>query len=1227
MRQKPFRFFSRAAMLLLMMLLTTASAWGQEAITGLNYNSTGGYYEINDEQDLFDLATYVNAGNDTSGKIFKQTKPITMTGSNFTPIAGTSNQNLSFNGTYDGGKFAITGLHVDISSSAYAGLFGNVEDGTIRNVTLVSPYVRCSYAFINLGAVVGSLSTNSTIEDCYVVKPTLVAASTRLSIGAIVGKSVYYQNAITNCYFYDNDAGHNYKALGAGSIGITTNVGRAYALTFKDNVTTSTAAKFSDGENSYYTGTVALCSTARLGCVFNGFTVNGKAISDTTFNISSDATIAATYIDMFGMDDGADGTATHPYIISNEDGWNFFCEALQDNDTYNRFSGKTVKLGADIGTAQNPITRMAGTSKHDFCGTFDGNSKTLTVNISSDKDHDYTAPFSYISETTPIGNEVSHPVIRNLNVAGTITATKDYAGGIVGAFWGTLTIENCTSSVTINTDNKHAAGFISNARGDVTITNCLSSGTITGTISGDGTHAGFIGGSASGVKTTITGCAFTGSLIGDATTHCAGFVGYNSGTLTITHSLFAPTSVSVGDTGSATFARGNEPTLTNSYYTAALGTLQGKAAHSIKTGEGVSVGHAGEAKTYSVSSIKVYKATDANGDSDPFIDGIVYNDVLYAGADEEVSLTISNSGDDAPLGYNYLYTASDGTLSGNATDGYTLQMPDDDVTVSAAIRSDGQSYSISFIRSNGARSKQPAIALDETMTNLNAGWYFVGKDINYTQTVNISGTAYIILTDGKTMNVGTSESPISGHCIEGSTKTLTILGQSDQSGTLNAYSNSDAVNLKNYSQYGGNVNAIAGKTLIMTGNFNFYYDLLYAFAVKNFTISGGNLNATGKLTATGNFTMSGGTATVAGLLGTSGLNFSGGNLTANGGFYGDATLSWTRANDRFYASSYDDGDNITIAPGQIFTDGNGHYYTGTLNSDDKTAIASKTLTPFVTTGVTLATVEKDLTATFDGTSLETVNIPAPIEVDAVALKRSFTAGKASTIMLPFDYTCNAEADGGEFYDFVGVEKDEETNQWVATMQKVDELTANTPYMYMAAKDIDGITFTLPEKVTLNTTKGGECQKADKGSHWTFNGTYSYMKWTSDTEDWHYTKERADEIGKVYGFAGEKKDGIDLGDFVKVESGAQIRPMTCYLIWNNTPNSTRGMTRAAGDDLPQSITVRFIGANGETTAIGTLNTQTGEITTDGWYTLSGTRLPSKPSQRGIYINNGRKVVIH
>ena len=154
------------------------------------------------------------------------------------------------------------------------------------------------------------------------------------------------------------------------------------------------------------------------------------------------------------------------------------------------------------------------------------------------------------------------------------------------------------------------------------------------------------------------------------------------------------------------------------------------------------------------------------------------------------------------------------------------------------------------------------------------------------------------------------------------------------------------------------------------------------------------------------------------------------------------------------------------------------------------------------------------------------------------------------------------------------------------------------------------------------------------NHWMLKGTYQPRYW-SETE--HF-----EEVGKVYGFAGATKvvdeQIVVAGDFVRAKSGAKIRPTSCYLEWvkpedsESDPNAApaRRMTCSASIDveLPQRITVKLVSASGETTGIGEIDTTTGEVTFDSeaWYTLDGVRLDSKPSKSGLYINNGKKVVI-
>lgn|GEM_PF-4805749 len=318
-------------------------------------------------------------------------------------------------------------------------------------------------------------------------------------------------------------------------------------------------------------------------------------------------------------------------------------------------------------------------------------------------------------------------------------------------------------------------------------------------------------------------------------------------------------------------------------------------------------------------------------------------------------------------------------------------------------------------------------------------------------------------------------------------------------------------------------------------------------------------------------------------------------------------------------------------------------YPGTNNADGKSAILTMpdfdiTLTMgtpndfAIPSGITIEE-EQDIKgslvhAIIDGSSLETISIPSPIKVEGITYDRAFTPGKAATVMLPFDFKCAGEVyDGGKFYSFAGVEQS--GTQWIATMKEVGDgannattLTANTPYLFMPTRETMG--FALYNQATLCTEGGGNQQTADAGSHWTFKGTYAYKEWIADGAN-------SGEIGRAYGFAGVAKDGISVGDFVRVASGAKIRPMSCYLLWSDTPNAARTLTRGAADadELPQSITVRLVSSVGETTAIGTLDTRTGEMdfAPDGWYDMSGRRLNGKPSQKGMYINNGKKVIVN
>ena len=234
--------------------------------------------------------------------------------------------------------------------------------------------------------------------------------------------------------------------------------------------------------------------------------------------------------------------------------------------------------------------------------------------------------------------------------------------------------------------------------------------------------------------------------------------------------------------------------------------------------------------------------------------------------------------------------------------------------------------------------------------------------------------------------------------------------------------------------------------------------------------------------------------------------------------------------------------------------------------------------------------------------------------------RTFTSGKASTVCLPFSFTSDAGI--GTFYTLFAIDKTT-TPYWTVTMQAevtTAPLAANTPYLLVATS-----TGALNFSGTVSSV-GTEMKSADvndpvvSGGKWNLIGTYSDISWTSDGPN-------AADLGSVYGFAA-KDYGTEVhaGDFVKAASGAGISPFRAYLKYTAPSSSARSVTRGEADELPARITVRLIGANGDTTAIGTMDTRTGEISFDGWYTLDGTRLSGKPSAKGVYVNNGKKIVI-
>jgi hypothetical protein len=210
------------------------------------------------------------------------------------------------------------------------------------------------------------------------------------------------------------------------------------------------------------------------------------------------------------------------YLIGSVQDWKRFADIVKTTPTANAKMVADVDLGDD--------QTMIGTVSVPYQGTFDGQGHKL--NIAYDVTENYVAPFRVVNGAT----------IQNLEVAGTINTTAEYAGGLLGYSPSSSTASNvtmCRSSVnivghsTISGRTDWHGGFIGLVYTPVHFTDCLSDGKITGSSSpAQSFCTGFMGLTRGGTS-TFTNCLNNCELDVYATNGLWHFIG---GTGSVTNS-------------------------------------------------------------------------------------------------------------------------------------------------------------------------------------------------------------------------------------------------------------------------------------------------------------------------------------------------------------------------------------------------------------------------------------------------------------------------------------------------------------------------------------------------------------------------------------------------------------------------------------------------------------------------------------------------------------------
>ena len=221
-----------------------------------------------------------NAANIEDTKICAElTKDIDLSGEEWTPIGIGNSFALgtpSYSGTFDGKGHTIKNLSIDNSSARYVGLFGYVDGGTIRNLT-VSGSVKgsghtggiaggadggtfencanqCEVQGGTTGGIIGytpNMDHLLIVRDCYNVGS--ITTTTGNSVGGIIGQCNWHET-IRNCYNVGKVTGTASVGAIIGNYGSGT-ISNCYYLEGSvtragsgDKASTSkTAAEFADG--------------------------------------------------------------------------------------------------------------------------------------------------------------------------------------------------------------------------------------------------------------------------------------------------------------------------------------------------------------------------------------------------------------------------------------------------------------------------------------------------------------------------------------------------------------------------------------------------------------------------------------------------------------------------------------------------------------------------------------------------------------------------------------------------------------------------------------------------------------------------------------------------------------------------------------------------------------------------------------------------------------------
>lgn len=555
--------------------------------------------------------------NQSNGKTYwvKLTADIDLGGNNW--VNGTTTKYGSgkeFKGKFiadkkaDGTNYTISNFKLNVPNAAgQYGLLSKVTGGIIRNIDVKDVTI---HFFANIttaayvGALVGSTSTNTVVENCHASNVTmnLKGITTNSGMGGLIG---YFadKSTVTNCGSKD----FTMTSTGAITVGgqgalIGSATGKAHTISncTVDNANITVNAEYKGGSLGgmigYCQGASATARASISDCTITNSTITATKLGATAY-VGLVVGHNSTYVDVTNC--SARGTESKHSAIkitgasAGGTGYVYLGGVIGRNQSYGKITGCTAEyVDIEIGGAST-YTRIGG-----ITGTLHSGSASINSVFKNNTADHVTIKTANMGSTGYIGglaglldnyiqNSGNNVNNATINVNGNITATT-YIGGAV-ACTGSY---NELTNINVNTANITVTGLCTNANigglvgyvkgGAATKRTPVQRCTVTSariSVGGAGASTNYIGGLA-GIATTHVNLfnnkvenpaiAITGAINGNS--YFGGAVG-NLATYTTIDGLYVNGGSITGPSASGTGVKNN----VEFYVGGAVGRQQGGA--------------------------------------------------------------------------------------------------------------------------------------------------------------------------------------------------------------------------------------------------------------------------------------------------------------------------------------------------------------------------------------------------------------------------------------------------------------------------------------------------------------------------------------------------------------------------------------------------------------------------------------------------------------------------